>query len=740
VRFRVPSFCIIFAALAVVPARGAAGDSADTPKPNRLIHEKSPYLRQHAFNPVDWFPWGDEAFAKARKENKPIFLSIGYSTCHWCHVMERESFTNPEIAALLNANFVCIKIDREERPDIDRVYMTFVQASTGSGGWPLSVWLTPVLKPFFGGTYFAPESRPGHPGFRAVIARIAKTWATDRDQILQHSDQIMAALAADTRAAVSADALPIATLRNRAFAQTLENFDTEHGGFEPAPKFPQPALLEFLLDVHATSTDAAQREQSLRMVLKTLREITAGGIHDHLGGGFHRYSVDATWRVPHFEKMLYDQAQLVSVYLSAWQLSADPALKSAAQDTLDYVRRELTDPDGGFYSAEDADSALASNPAEHAEGAFYVWTAAEIEKMLRPKNAAIFTFAFGVEPVGNASSAELAGQNVLYRAHTASECAAKFGLTEDAARALIDTASQQLRDARARRPRPLRDDKVIAAWNGLTISAFARAAQVLGDPGYAATAEHAAEFLRAKLYDPATGRLARSFRGGVRDARGFAEDYGFLVQGLLDLYETTFDIRWLEWAAQLQEKQIELFWDSAGGGFFANASGDASVLLRLKEDYDAAEPSPNSIAVRNLARLSEMLHRDDWRELAGRAARAFGPQLERAPTEMPEMLAALGWLEGSPKQILIQGEPSSPDTARLVNEVWQRFLPRRVLIRIDHTSRPFFAAKISAVADLPADSGTSATAYVCENFVCQLPTRDPAALAKLLTGRPTGSR
>ena len=707
--------------------------------PNRLIHEKSPYLRQHADNPVDWYPWGEEAFARARKENKPIFLSIGYSTCHWCHVMARESFSDPATAQLLNDNFICIKVDREERPDVDRVYLTFVQASTGGGGWPMSVWLTPDLKPFFGGTYYAPEDQDGRPGFKTMLRRLTDLWTKQHERVLQKSDEMLAALAADTHAVAPAGELPLAALRAKAFAQLKESFDAANGGFESAPKFPTPVNLEFLFDFAATTATAAQRDEALHLALTTLRVMAAGGIRDQLGGGFHRYSVDAEWRVPHFEKMLYDQAQLAGVYLTAWQLTADPALRSSATGTLDYLRRQMSDAGGGFYTAEDADSALASNPATHGEGAFYVWTELEITKLLCDEDARLFAYAYGVQPGGNVtgeSAAEFVHQNVLYRAHTDAETAAHFKLAEPATRARLAAAGRTLAAARDQRPHPFRDDKIVTAWNGLAISAFARAAQILGEPAEAAAAARAATFVQTKLFDAATGRLAHSYRGGVRDERGFAEDYAFLIQGLLDLYEATFEMRWLEWAVQLQEKQNQLFADDAAGGYFANAAGDASVLLRLKEDNDGAEPSANSIAVRNLARLGALLHRDDWLALARRTARAFGPQLERAPLAMPQMLASAGWLDGSPKQILIQGEPTSPDTQRLLAEVWSRFLPRRALAVIDAASRSFFTAHVPLVADFPVENPASATAYVCENFVCQLPTRDPAALAKLLTRTP----
>jgi uncharacterized protein YyaL (SSP411 family) len=618
--------------------------------PNRLTSEKSPYLRQHAANPVGWYPWGPEAFEKARAENKPIFLSIGYSACHWCHVMEGESFSNPDVAALLNAGYVPILVDREERPDIDRLHMNFVQASTGGGGWPLSVWLTPDLKPFFGGTYFPPEGAPGRPGFISVLTRISSMWSEQRERIVRSSDQMFAALAADSRPVPAAGGPPIAALRDRAFSQAAAGFDAENGGFGHAPKFPQASLLGFLLDVHSASGEPARRAKALEMVVRTLRGMDSGGIHDHLGGGFHRYAVDADWRVPHFEKMLNDQAQLAGLYAEAWQVTGDPAFQAASRDTLDYMVRDLADPGGGFTAAEDADSAAAEGSAGRAEGVFYIWTAAEVESLVGPESHRIFAHAYGIEPGGNVPaglSGDLAGENVLYRAHTAAECAAKFGLSVPDADSILAAAAARLREARSKRPRPFRDGKIIAGWNGLAISAFSRAAGAFGDPGYARTAGRAASFLRESLFDPATGRLSRSYCAGLRDERGFAEDYALVVQGLLDLHETTSEASWLDWAVRLQETQDRLFWDSAAGGYFANAEGDGSVLLRLKDDNDGAEPSANSVAIRNLLRLSVLLRRDEWRTRAADTLAAFSADLDRAPTGLPMMLAAAGRIEGA---------------------------------------------------------------------------------------------
>lgn len=728
--------CLVF--VTTMSCWGAS--TATEATPNRLIHEKSPYLRQHAFNPVDWYPWGPEAFAKARAENKLIFLSVGYSTCHWCHVMELESFANPEMAAMLNARFVCIKVDREERPDVDRLYMTFVQATTGGGGWPMNVWLTPDLKPIFGGTYFPPESSPGHPGLKAVSERLASRWTAGREKLLAQAEEMFQALVEESRTAAASDQLDVPGLRQRLLRQIRDNFDEEHGGFERAPKFPSPVVLDFLLDEAAAGPDATRRDRARDMAVQTLRALAAGGIHDQLGGGFHRYAVDAAWRVPHFEKMLYDQAQLAGAFLTAWQLTADPLLRDTAVGILGYVRRDLTDPAGGFYSAEDADSPASASPTGQREGAFYVWNAAEIEAILGPKDAALFTYAYGVRPDGNVAreqGEELSGCNVLYRAHTVTECALKFSLSEQAIRAALSDAASRLETVREKRPRPPRDDKIITAWNGLMISAFARAAQVLGDPAYAATAERAVDFLHAKLRDSATGHLAHSYRDGIRDERGFAEDYAFLIQGLIDLYEATFDIRHLEWAVELQGRQNDIFWDATAGGYFASAAGDPHVLLRLKAGNDGAEPSPNSVAVRNLSRLAAILHRGEWRELATRTARAFGPQLERSPFDLPQMLSALGWLDGTAQQILIQGEAGDERTPLLVKEVWRRHLPRHVLLRIDTQSRPVLEAQVEFIRALPRGPEVLPTAYVCENYSCRLPTGDPAVLARQLSPGPT---
>jgi uncharacterized protein len=721
--------------LLAVGAAAAVPPAATRPA-NRLIHASSPYLRQHAHNPVDWYPWGPEAFARARELNRPIFLSVGYSTCHWCHVMEQESFENPEIAQLLNDNFVCIKVDREERPDIDRVYMTFLQASTGSGGWPMSLWLTPHLKPFLGRTYLPPEDRSGQVGLKSLIPHLARLWKEQGEQIVDQADQMLAALRPETP--TGSGSLPIAALRQRALDQLSQNFDPANGGFEIAPKFPSPTSLNFLLDVAATDADAAVRAKALSMVQVTLQHLAAGGIRDQLGGGFHRYAVDAQWRIPHFEKMLYDQAQLVSVYLTAGQLSGDAGLLAVARDTLRYVEQRMTDPAGGFYSAEDADSA--TSDGSHHEGAFYLWTEGEIARALEPAAANLFDYVHGVQPGGNVTgrgAEEFAGRNILRREHTLAEAAEKFNLTEAQVAASLADSRQKLATLTEQRPRPARDDKILTAWNGLMISAFARAGVVLNDPALTGTAARAADFVHANLWDAATGRLARSFRAGQRTDQAFAEDYAFLVQGLLDLYEADLNPRWLEWAAQLQTKQDELFWDDQGGGYFANTADDPSVILRLKEENDGAEPSANSVATLNLARLAAMLHRDTWQARAKQTAAAFAPTLEQTPLALVQMLVSGGWLEGSAQQILIQGEAGDPATRRLLAEVWSRYLPRKVLLLIDDANRRLLEKEVPFIAELPPNRPREATAYVCQNFTCQLPTSDPVRLAAQLSPTAT---
>ncbi len=706
---------------------------AEKGKTNRLGGEKSPYLLQHAGNPVDWFPWGAEAFETARRENKPIFLSIGYSTCHWCHVMERESFESQEIAKILNAHFVSIKLDREERPDIDRVYMRFVQATTGGGGWPMSVFLTPDLKPFFGGTYFPPEDKWGRPGFKTVLTRINELWQRDREKLARSGDELIKRLRELTT--VGAQGQPDAASLDAGYAQFKSLYEPTYGGFGSAPKFPRPSALHFMLRHHARTG----KQDALDMTLHTLRKMADGGMHDHIGGGFARYSVDNEWHVPHFEKMLYDQAQLACAYLEAHQLTRDAGFADTARGILDYVLRDMTGEAGQFYSAEDADSPLPSNPKEHAEGAFYVWEHKEIVGALGVESAAIFNFHYGVKEGGNVASdphGEFTNKNVLIVSATIEETAETFGKSPDEIRATLAQARQKLFDLRVKRPRPHLDDKTLTAWNGLMISAFARAAQALDAPKYRAAAVRAARFIEEKLCDTKSGGLLRRYRDGDSAIAGHADDYAFYIQGLLDLYEASADLRWLTRAIELQRKQNELFWDGEHGGFFTTDGSDATVLLRMKEDHDGAEPSPNSVAALNLLRLAQMTDDKKFRDYAEKTLAAFGGILKQAPSAMPQMLCALDFSLGKPKQIVIAGKPDADGTRALLRVVHAEFLPNKILLFADGGARQGTLAKwLPFLKDIIAKDG-KATAYVCEDYSCKLPTNDADELRSLLQDEP----
>jgi uncharacterized protein YyaL (SSP411 family) len=724
----------------VTPTPPAVADAppAHVEHTNRLAREKSPYLLQHAHNPVDWYPWGEEAFAKARREKKPIFLSIGYSTCHWCHVMERESFENEEVAAVMNAHFVNIKVDREERPDVDRVYMTFVQATTGGGGWPLNVWLTPGLKPFVGGTYFPPEDRYGQPGFMKVLHRIADAWEGDRAKISQSGDQIIAALAHSANTSAEKPGKANAKVIEAAYQQIARGYDAREGGFGGAPKFPRPVTLNFLFHVYHRSAPGSEAgEAALGMGLFTLRKMAAGGIHDQLGGGFHRYSVDAAWRVPHFEKMLYDQAQLASSYLDAYQITGDLRYEGIARDTLDYVRRDMTDPGGGFYSAEDADSLTTAGGSEKAEGAFYVWTKQEIDEALG-EYGELFDYQYGVEADGNAPEGsdpqgEFKGKNILYERQTFVETAKHFGKSEMDVDESMRYRRATLLEERAKRPRPNLDDKIITAWNGLMISAFARAAQVLGDTAYLEAATRAADFVRSKLYDEKAQTLVRSYRGGPSGIGGFAEDYAFYIQGLLDLYEASFDVQWLQLAEQLQATQDRLFWDDKKGGYFGSTGDDPSILLRLKEDNDNAEPAPSSIAALNLLRLAQIRDSNELRARGEKTIAAFGASLDHFPSAMPQLLVALDFSLTKPKQIIIAGQAGAPETRELIEEVHRHYLPDTIVLLADGgEGQKFLAGKLEEMKEMkPVDD--KAAAYVCENFTCKAPVTTREELRKLLS-------
>jgi hypothetical protein len=700
---------------------------------NRLQHERSPYLLQHAHNPVDWYPWGDEAFARARTEQKPIFLSIGYSTCHWCHVMEHESFEDGSIAALLNRDFIAVKVDREERPDVDRVYMTFVQATTGAGGWPMSVFLTPDLQPFFGGTYFPPTSRWGRPGFTEVLTQLASLWQSDPAKVSQNAAGIVAQLR-EASASGQVVQAPVAGLDaiTQGVDQFVAAYDRRHGGFGGAPKFPRPSELLFLLDAWALT----HRHEARQMVVDTLRAMALGGLHDQLGGGFHRYSVDAEWRVPHFEKMLYDQAQLVLACLAAGQASGDSFYSAVAEDTLDYVLHDLTAPDGAFLSAEDADSQVPGG-TEKREGAFYVFTGAEIDALFGD-DAPTVRRRLGIEDAGNAPAdphGEFRGQNIPYVAQSVEEIATRTGRTADDVLRVLEAMRQTMFDARATRPRPHLDDKVITAWNGLMIAACARAGRVLAASprraDWTRAAVRAAESVERTLWDASSQRLLRRYRDGEAAVDAFCEDYACLVWGLLELFQTTGDVRWLDWAVTLTERQTALFWDASDGGWFSTTGLDPTVLLRLKEDYDGAEPAAASVTVRNLIQLGHLTGEGVYAERAQRSLERYGPALGRVARVMPLMLSAAAVWNGRQAQIVIVG-PAGPAREALEAEVARVYLPFAVQVAVESGSaQEALATRLPWLAAMTMVEGRP-TAYVCQDFACQAPVTTPDALRALV--------
>ena len=712
--------------------------------PNHLVNEPSPYLQQHVSNPVDWYPWGDEAFELARREEKPIFLSIGYSTCHWCHVMERESFEHATIAGLLNDHFVSVKVDREERPDVDRVYMAFVQVTTGSGGWPMSVWLTPELKPFFGGTYFPPDSRWGRPGFLDVLREVAARWTSHRAELEQSANAALVRLGDAQTAVSSASLTGESVYRSVAGINTLTSgvqqyeqvFDTRHSGFGDAPKFPRPSELLFLLRESARSGQTTAR----RIAVATLEAMASGGIRDHIGGGFHRYSVDAAWRVPHFEKMLYDQAQLVVAYLEAGQAARSGALLQVAEDTIAYALREMTHADGGFYSAEDADSQLpdaASDSAAKSEGAFYLWKATEIERLLGP-DAEVLKRRLGIESDGNAPQdpmGEFSGRNIPYLQQGVEDIARLTDRSSDQVAQILTAGRKCLFAARAERPRPFRDDKILVSWNGLMIAALARAGHVLEGSGgerSCLAAVRAAAFIRDQLWQSDRGILCRRFRDGQVSIDGYAEDYAFLIWGLLELFQTTGDVTWFDWATELQARQDDLFWDDESGGWFATTDADPTVLLRVKEDYDGAEPSAGSVAVGNLLTFWHLTGDDAIVARVERALGRFGNGLRQKARVVPMLMAALVRYHAPQTQVVLLGKRGDEHTQELERIVAAHYLPfavRLVVVPGEHQGR--VAERLPFIGAMRCIGGHS-TVYVCTSFACQEPTTEPTRLSEML--------
>jgi uncharacterized protein YyaL (SSP411 family) len=693
--------------------------SESTSRPNHLIHEKSPYLLQHAQNPVEWYPWGDEPFERAAREGKPVFLSIGYSTCHWCHVMEKESFEDPAIAALLNRWFICVKVDREEHPDVDHIYMRAVTALTGHGGWPLTVFLTPERKPFFGGTYFPPERRWQTAGMKELLPAIAEAWERRRDELASSAEELTAALRDHLAQAVQPGTIG-PELLDAAFNQAAAGFDPVHGGFGDAPKFPRSHELSLLLR-YWSRTGAAQ---ALDMVTATLDHLARGGIHDQLGGGFHRYATDAEWLVPHFEKMLYDQALLSRTYLEAYRITKQRAFADVARGIFDYVLRDLTDSGGGFYSAEDADS-------EGEEGKCYVWTPEEVIRALGPGDGELFNRFYGVTAEGNFEH----GTSILHIEQPVEEFARLKGLEASDLSRRLDLARPKLLEVRARRPRPHRDEKILTSWNGLMIGSLASGGAALREPRYLDAARRAAEFVLASLRKD--GVLLRRYRDGDARYRATLEDYAFLIDGLLELYEATFDPRWLSEAKVLTAQMIERHVDAQGVGFFLRGNDEERLIVQSKDFDDGATPSGTSMAVGVLLRLGRLTADAQLEALARRTLDGVAGALERAPLAYPQLLIAVDFALGPTTEIVIAGDPSAPGTQEMIRAVQERFLPRAVTVL--HPDGPAGAAIEALAPYVQAQrmQGGEPTAYVCEHHVCRLPVTDVPALEAQLEAAPS---
>lgn len=680
---------------------------------NRLINETSPYLLQHAHNPVDWYPWGNEAFEQAKKEDKPIFLSIGYSTCHWCHVMEYESFENEQIAKIMNERFVSIKVDREERPDVDAVYMNAVHIMTGSGGWPLSVFLTPEGKPFYGGTYFPREDMYGRPGFDRLLLAIAEAWKNKRTELVNSAGKINKALAGLSEQAKS-ETLSTDILKDG--KSHLENiFDSAYGGFGSAPKFPQPSNLSMLLGYWHRTGD----ERALTMVELTLDAMAKGGIYDHIGGGFHRYSTDSRWLVPHFEKMLYDQALLSRTYIQAYQATGEEAYARIAREIFDYVLRDMTNVEGGFYSAEDADS-------EGKEGAFYVWEPKEIKKILGSENTRIFNGYYGVTKNGNFED----DKSILNISKSVEELAKQFKQDHRSIENILSQGRSKLLEHRAKRPRPHRDDKIIAGWNGLMISSLARAGAVLGEEKYVSAAERCAEFVLGTLLND--GRLVRYYRNDKVVGLGVLDDYAFMIMGLLDLYEATFDAKRLVEAKKLTEQMTELFGDESSGAFYLTGKDAEQLIAHSKPAYDGAVPSGNSVAALALLKLGRLTMEQRFTEQAIQLLDAFSGQLTQSPTSLSAMLIALDFWIGPTQEIVVAGDRQQTDTEGMLKLIRSKFLPNTVVLLHETGKSGEAIEKIVPFLKGQTAIDDKGTVYVCKNYVCKQPVNEVDALETLL--------
>ena len=691
--------------------------------PNHLINEKSPYLIQHAHNPVDWHPWSDETFALAVAENKPVFLSIGYATCHWCHVMENESFEDEETAGYLNDTFICIKVDREERPDIDAVYMAACQMLTGSGGWPLSIFMTPEKKPFFAATYLPKHSRQGRAGLIDICRQVKNLWATQNDKIQQSAVSVAENL--DRAFTFTAADEPDAALLEKAYNQIKSTFDPGHGGFEPAPKFPSPHRLLFLLRCYHRNGDS----HALDMVTQTLTAMRLGGIWDHVGYGFHRYSTDTRWLLPHFEKMLYDQALIATAYLEAYQITKETLFAATAEDIFTYVLRDMTSPEGAFYSAEDADS-------EGEEGKFYVWTTDEFRQVLGNEDTQNWETILRLSPEGNfvdEATRQKTGANILHLTAPLNKWASKLNLPDEALNENWHKIRGLLFNARENRIHPLKDDKILTDWNGLMIAALALGARILNRPEYESAARQATDFILSKMSD-ANGRLYHRFREGELAVYGHAGDYAFLIHGLLSLYQATFDLTFAEKARILQEKMIENFWDDDNGGFFSTPKDNAELPVRPKELYDGAIPSANSVSLFNLLMLFRLTGDPRWNDLARAQIRAFSGSVKSQPSAFTYFLCALDFAQTPGQDVVITGEPQSTDTRQLLAALNLNFAPNKLaMVKSDQNAERL--AKFAGYTDGLEVIKGQAIAHVCRNGSCTGSTTDTQTMVDKILGK-----
>ena len=694
------------------------------PEYNRLIFEKSPYLLQHARNPVDWYPWGPQAFERARRENKPVFLSIGYSTCHWCHVMEHESFEDTKVAELMNETFVCVKVDREERPDIDNVYMSVAQAMTGGGGWPLTIVMAPDKKPFFAATYIPKHDVFGRVGMTSLIPRIRDLWAQGRDELLRSADRVAGLLKGAASGGVGGE-LGLEDLRS-AYGELAGGFDGLHGGFGEAPKFPTPHNLLFLLRYWKRTGESG----ALEMVKKTLEAMRRGGIFDHVGLGFHRYSTDRVWLLPHFEKMLYDQAMLAMAYVEAYQATGLGDFAAAAREIFQYVLSDMTSPEGAFYSAEDADS-------EGEEGKYYVWTLDELLDVLGPHEGPFVARVFNVRKGGNfrhETGGQSHGANIPHLRGPLNEIAEELGSSEEELRERLESARVKLLDARRDRVPPLKDDKILTDWNGLMIAALAKGAQTLNDGRYASAARDAADFLLETMVDE-EGKLLHRFRGGEAAIPAFLDDYAFLVWGLTDLYEATFEVRYLRAALDLSLGMKDLFWDEESGGFYFCPEGSEELIVRRKELYDGAIPSGNSAAALNLLRLGRMTGDAELEADGSRTIGIFSRDVGRFASGFTQMMVALDFALGPSFEVVVAGKSGAGDTERMLKALREVYVPNKVVVfRPDEIEKPPITA-IAEYAEAQTSIDGKATTYVCLHHTCKPPTTDPARMVELLEAK-----